>query len=58
MKVRIKRIDPNLALPKYESSGAVAFDLSARESVEIGPHTIGRVPTNVVIEIQRGLCCF
>lgn len=54
MKVRIKRIDKTLPLPKYESSGAVAFDVLARETLVIEPHTIGRVPVNIIVEIPKG----
>jgi dUTP pyrophosphatase len=54
MKVKIKRIDKDLPLPKYESPGAVAFDVLARETVEIPSHEIGRVPLNIVVEIPKG----
>src|SRR3989338_3661486 len=54
MKVKIKRIDKKLPLPKYETSGAVAFDLLARVDSEIAPHSIGRVPANIVVEIPEG----
>lgn len=54
MKVRIKRIDKELPLPKYETAGAVAFDLTARETVTIEPNDIGRIPVNVVVEIPEG----
>jgi dUTP pyrophosphatase len=54
MKVKIKRIDKDLPLPKYETAGAVAFDVLARETTIIEPNSIGRVPTNVVIEIPKG----
>ena len=54
MIVRIKRVDKKLPLPQYESAGAVAFDLTARQTVEIAPNDIGRVPVNVVVEIPKG----
>lgn len=54
MIARIKRIDKDLPLPQYETAGAVAFDLVARETIEIAPNEIGRVPVNVVIEIPKG----
>lgn len=54
MKVKIKRIDKDLPLPKYESSGAVAFDVLARERVTIKPQSIGRVPVNIIVEIPKG----
>jgi len=54
MKVKIKRIDPNLPLPQYQTEGSVAFDVLARESSIILPQSIGRVPTNVIVEIPSG----
>lgn len=54
MKIRIKRIDKTLPLPEYHTSGAVAFDLTARETVIIEPNSIGRVPTNIVVKIPDG----
>lgn len=54
MKVKIKRIDKSLPLPKYETPGAVAFDVLARETVEIESNSVGRVPANVIIEIPEG----
>lgn len=54
MKVKIKQIDKSLPLPKYESAGAVAFDVVAREDTMIPSHGIGRVPTNIVVEIPKG----
>lgn len=54
MQVKIKRIDKTLPLPGYQTPGAVAFDMLARETVVIAPHTIGRVPTNLVIQIPEG----
>jgi dUTP pyrophosphatase len=53
MKAKIKRIDKSLPLPKYESEGAVAFDVTAREAISIEPNSIGRVPTNIVVEIPE-----
>jgi len=54
MRVKIKRIDKNLPLPKYETEGSVAFDCVARETVEIPPRAVGRVPLNIVVEIPAG----
>src|SRR3989338_6532803 len=54
MKVKIKRVDKSLPLPKYKTAGAVAFDVLARETVEIEPNSIGRVPINIIIEIPKG----
>ena len=54
MNVRIQRIDKNLPLPVYETSGSVGFDLLAREAMTIEPGRIELVPTNVIIEVPVG----
>lgn len=54
MKVRIKRFHEDLPLPEHKTSKAAAFDLYARETVEIQPASIGNVPLNNVIETPDG----
>ena len=58
MKVRIKRIDVSLPLPRYETAGAVGFDFISREETVIAPRSIGMVPGNVVVEVPRGYVLF
>lgn len=53
-KIRIKRIDSTLPLPRYETAGAVGFDLLARETVSIDPGKIELIPANVIIETPEG----
>jgi len=50
MNIKIKRFDKELPLPKRQTEGAAAFDLTAREAVTIAPHAVGYVPVNVAIE--------
>ena len=50
MKIRIKRFDKDLPLPKYQTEGAAAFDLTAREAVTIEPGTVGYIPVNIAVE--------
>jgi len=50
MNIKIKRFDKDLPLPKRQTEGAAAFDLTAREAVTIAPGTVGYVPLNVAIE--------
>src|SRR3989344_107480 len=52
-KIKIKRFDKELPLPKYKTAGAAGFDLSAREKTTIGPMAIGYIPLNVAIETPR-----
>lgn len=54
MRVRIKRIDPELPLPQYKTEGAVAMDCAARFTTTIAPHTTAYVPLNVVIKPPHG----
>lgn len=54
MKVKIKRIDKYLALPIYETDGAVGFDIIAREGSFIGPGEIGMIPSNLIVEVPVG----
>lgn len=54
MKINIKRIDVSLPLPEYKTKGAAAFDLYAREDSIIKPHTLGYIPTNLVIKTPPG----
>jgi dUTP pyrophosphatase len=54
MKIKIKRFDKQLELPKHQSKQAAAFDLSARERVEVAPHQICYVPLNIAVETPVG----
>ncbi|MBI5412184.1 dUTP diphosphatase [Candidatus Peregrinibacteria bacterium] len=54
MEIRLKRIDPTLPLPRYETSGAVGFDLYAREATSIQPRGIVLIPSNFIIEVPQG----
>lgn len=53
MKVRIKRLDEKLPLPKYETDGSVGFDFLAREDTVIQPKSLAFVPGNVIVEVPR-----
>ena len=54
MKTRIKRFDKSLPLPEHKTGKAAAFDLYARENVEIQPSSIGYIPLNNAIETPDG----
>lgn len=54
MKVKITRIDKSLPLPKHESTGAVGFDLIAREDITILAKQIALIPANNIIEVPVG----
>jgi len=54
MVVSITRVDKSLPLPRYESAGAVGFDLITREPTVIPPHGISLVPGNVIVAVPKG----
>ena len=54
MVIKIKRIDKNLPLPEYKTSGAAAFDLYARKDTTINAKGWGLVPSNIILEIPEG----
>lgn len=54
MDVHIKRIDKTLPLPRYESEGAVAFDLYSRETIEISGKSLALLPSNLIIGVPDG----
>ena len=53
-KIIIKRIDQALALPKYETQGAVAFDLLTRVDTLVPAGKIALVPANIIVKIPKG----
>ena len=56
MKVKIKRVDKSLPLPKYETSGAVAFDLYSRIDMEIFPKQLWGKLSHLLIYHGRSIC--
>ena len=56
-KIKIIRLDKTLPLPKYHTSGSVAFDLYARLDTTIPPHEIGLIPANFIIETPPDYMC-
>lgn len=53
MKIKIKRFNKEFPLPKRGSKGSAAFDMHARETVEIPPQAVGYVPLNVAVETPK-----
>lgn len=54
--VQIKRFNKEIPLPKFKTDGAAAFDLYAREAVEIPAKEFKYVPLNVAVQTPPG--CF
>jgi dUTP diphosphatase len=55
LPIRIRRLNDSVALPRYESDGAAAFDLAASEDTEIPPGEVRLVPTGLVVEVPAGM---
>lgn len=51
---RIRRLDPSVPLPEYQTPGSVGFDLAASSNITIAPGTIALVPTGLVIQVPSG----
>lgn len=41
-------------MPKYETPGACAFDVLARETVTVAPRSLGFIPTGLVVCVPDG----
>src|SRR5947208_10262774 len=54
LTARIKRLSPDVPLPRYETGGAAGFDLAASEDVVVQPGAVALVPTGLVIEVPAG----
>lgn len=54
MKVQIRRLADDVALPAYQSAGAAAFDLASNEAVVIGPREVRLVGTGLVVVVPEG----
>jgi len=54
MKIKIKRFDPEIPLPSYQTKGAACVDLYARLETTIASHQIGYIPLNIALEVPEG----
>ena len=54
LTVTFKRFDTTLPLPEYQTSGAAAFDLYAREDTTIPAQAVGSIPLNVALQLPEG----
>ncbi len=53
-KIEIKRIDPKLPLPKYETENSAGMDLYASQEVTLGRGEIKLIPTGISVAIPEG----
>lgn len=54
MQVNVKRIDPELPMPEFQTHGSVGFDLYARLDTTIEPKQIAIIPANLIVEVPEG----
>lgn len=54
INVKIRRLHPDAAIPKYATELAAGFDLVAVEDVIIAPGETALVPTGIAVEIPPG----
>ena len=55
MNVRVRRVRPDVPLPRYETSCAAAFDFAAAEDVVVAAGGVALVPTGLVVEVPQGM---
>ena len=56
MRLRIRRLDPTIALPTYGTDEAAGFDLAAAHDVRVPPGQIVLVRTGLIIQVPTGHC--
>ena len=54
MRLKIRRLDSTVSLPRYGTDEAAGFDLAASHDLDIAPGQVGLVRTGLVIEVPTG----
>lgn len=54
MKVKIKKILPDVALPQYHTSESAGFDIASCVDIIVAPGQVAKIPTGLVIEAPKG----
>lgn len=58
MKIRLKRLDPNIPLPFCEHPGDAGYDLYSRVELTLEPGQRQVVPTGIAMAIPKGFAGF
>lgn len=58
MKVKVKRVETDLDMPGYQTSGSVGFDIYSREGGIIKPGEVKRFMVNLIIGTPKGYALF
>ena len=54
MRVRVRRLDPDLPLPSYARPGDAGLDLFSSEDISLKPGERTAIPTGLAVEIPEG----
>lgn len=54
MKVRIKKTDPGVELPKYGTGESAGFDMASNADITVPVGQVVKIPTGLVIEAPHG----
>ena len=58
VNVNIKRLDPEVELPRYAYEGDAGLDIRANESVDIPPHERALISTGLALALPDGYAGF
>jgi dUTP pyrophosphatase len=54
MKLKVKRLDYRAVIPRYETAGAAAFDLTAIDAMNIRPGRAATLRTGLAFGVPKG----
>ena len=54
MDVKIKRLNPEVVLPKYQTQESAGFDIAANVDMMVPAGQVAKIPTGLVIEAPKG----
>jgi dUTP pyrophosphatase len=54
MNVQIKRLDPSIPLPQYQTPESAGFDIASNQDIIIAPGELAKIPTGLVIAAPKG----
>ncbi len=54
MNVKIKRLDPSVEMPKYQTSESAGFDIASNVDITVEPGQVVKIPTGLVIAAPSG----
>jgi dUTP pyrophosphatase len=58
VRLKVKRLDPDLPLPEYARAGDAGLDLIAADDVSLAPGHRAAVPTGIAVAIPDGYAGF